>query len=479
LWVTLASSERAWAAPADDAAAKRADAQARFDRGLALLQKKNQQAAALAEFQRAYDLVPATRTLFMIGVIDGMMDRPVDSLRALDTVLRAPGDLAPDELAVARRRREEQSKRVGYLRVAANVPASLQVDGIDTARLPVAAPIAVAAGTRVLTAAAVGRIPVRKEVTVAGDTTIDVAFELIPTESESAHLRVTTNVPDVEISVDGLAVGKTPLPSSLTVAPGNHAIEARRIGYQSARRELALQNGVEADVALELTEVGADPRAHSTLALAISEPESEVAVDGVPRGVYRQPLSLPAGRHAIRVARAGFVDAARTVDLATGGTTTEAVALIPTPDRRAAYVAHARGVRRWGWSGVIAGGALAVAGGVLAAVEWQPVSDARAARDHLFDPGQVCYTTIGADSQPCNDMLGPANDRLNSHLLLRNAGFITAGVGVAAVAVGSFLLATGDDPSRYDAPAYHARVAPDLLVGVTANRLSVGLAGRF
>ena len=478
--MTLAAAQSAWAVPADDAAAKRADAQARFDRGLTLLQKKNQQAAALAEFQRAYELVPATRTLFMIGVIYGMMDRPVDSLRALDEVLRAPGNLAPDELAEARRRREEQRKRVGYVRVTANVPASLQVDGIDTARLPVAAPIAVAAGTRVLTAAAVGRIPVRKEVTVAGDTTIDVAFDLIPTESEAAHLRVTTNIPDVEIAVDGQPVGKTPLASSLTVAPGNHAVEARRVGYQPARRELALQNGAEADVALELVEVGADAHARGTLALAISEPEAEVSVDGVPRGVYRGSLSLPAGRHVIRLARAGFVDAERTVDVATSGTTTEAVTLEPTPDTRAAYVAHARGVRTWGWTGVIAGGALAVAGGVLAAVEWKPTSDARAARDQLFAPGQVCDTPAGESaSTACLDHLGPANDSVNSHLLWRNAGFITAGVGVAAVAVGSYLLATGDDPSRYDARAYHARVAPDLLVGVAANRLSVGLAGRF
>jgi hypothetical protein len=133
--------------------------------------------------------------------------------------------------------------------------------------------------------------------------------------------------------------------------------------------------------------------------------------------------------------------------------------LTPTPETRAAYVDHARAVRRWGWIATVGGAALGAAGVALAAAQWAPVHDARAARDEVlatFQPGGACSNAGGADDEACQQRLDAANDDVDAHERWRAAGLIGAGVGVAALAVGATLLLTGDDPARYDLAA-----APD------------------
>jgi hypothetical protein len=110
-------------------------------------------------------------------------------------------------------------------------------------------------------------------------------------------------------------------------------------------------------------------------------------------------------------------------------------------------------VRRWGWIAAVGGAAVGAAGAALAAAQWGPVHDARAARDGVlatFERDGACYAPVGVEAQACQQRLEAANDEVDAHERWRAAGLIGAGVGVAALAVGATLLLTGDDPARYD-----------------------------
>src|SRR5262245_51288347 len=102
----------------------RAEARERFDRGLALF-NDGDNAGALAEFRRAYDLVPHRLVLFNIGMVYAAMGRPVEAADTLERVLGDPGPLSPERLALARRTRDEQARRVGLLAITTNVAATI------------------------------------------------------------------------------------------------------------------------------------------------------------------------------------------------------------------------------------------------------------------------------------------------------------------------------------------------------------------
>jgi hypothetical protein len=185
------------------------------------------------------------------------------------------------------------------------------------------------------------------------------------------------------------------------------------------------------------------------------------------------------------VMRAGFVPSERVVEVGAAGATTNRVMLTPTPETRAAYVDHARAVRRWGWIATVGGAALGAAGVALAAMQWGPVHDARAARDEVvatFEPGGACYGAGGAASQACEQRLDAANDDVDAHERWRAVGLLGAGVGVAALAAGASLLLTGDDPERYDlagVPGGGRRGGLAFRLGVAGTLPSVLVVGRF
>jgi hypothetical protein len=170
-------------AAASDAAAdlRRAEAKARFDRGMKLLEERDD-AGALAELRRAQELSPERQTLLMIGVLYGTMNRPVEALAALDRVLEQAAALSPEQRTVARQRREEQARKVGYLRVVVSAPAAIEIDGIEAGRAPDQAAIPVAAGAHLVAALSPGHVPARKEVLVAGGVTEELRFDLVPSE---------------------------------------------------------------------------------------------------------------------------------------------------------------------------------------------------------------------------------------------------------------------------------------------------------
>jgi hypothetical protein len=276
--------------PAESARAARAEARARFDGGLALFEEGNN-AAALAEFQRAYELIPNPVVLFNIGLVYAAMNRPAESAEALQKVVKEPGTLSPDVLARAHQTLSQQLGRIAEVAVECNVPATIEVDNVETARSPLAGPLKLAGGSHIIGAIAAGYTPQRKQIVVAGGAKAALQFDLTPMEGRLAHLSLKSRVPGADVMLDGELVGRTPLTSSLTLMPGSHKVELARPGYRTAHTEVSLGDGATGEVTLEPEEDRAEiARLGGDLKLAITETDALVTLDGTSRGPYTTSL---------------------------------------------------------------------------------------------------------------------------------------------------------------------------------------------
>jgi hypothetical protein len=462
----------------------RTEARERYERGKQLYEEQDYK-GALAEFSRAQQLIPSPVTLLNIARVYVALNRPVDAVETLDKVLANPGSLKPDQVEMATRTRDEQRKRVGRLAVTTNVAANLEVDGLPAGRTPLSEPLRVSSGAHIVTAIAAGFLPARKEVTVAGETTADVKFELEPSDSKAAHLTVSTGLPDAEVVVDGQVVGRTPLPSSLTVIPGHRTVELRRAGYVTSRKEITLGDGASGALAFDLEE---DPAATTEgwgyLVLSISESESEVTLDGRPRGVYRQSLRLPPGAHLLKVERGGFEPLERLTDVRPRAETLVRVTLQPTPDTRVGYVEHTRRQQTWGWTAAGVGTAIAAAATVFVITNGSKLDDAKKTRstvDTTFSPGQICDPAGAGPPMGghdlCDQQRTDAYNKVNDLETRRTIGLVGLGVGAAGMVTGLVLLITNDNPHKYDHTETEVAFTP--LGWVDARGFRLGLQARF
>lgn len=449
-------------APAFAQDAVKTEAHDRFDRGLRLF-NDGDNAGALAEFKRAYELIANSLVLYNMGLVYAAMNRPVESVDALEKVLANPGPVAGDRLARAKQTRDEQSQRIAQITVATSVPAFIEVDGLTVGQTPREAPLPIAGGVHVIGAVASGYVPVRKEVTVAGGGKAEVRFDLVAMQGTAAHFTLETRLPGADVVVDDQLVGHTPLAQSMTVAPGKHAIELRRPGYRTARQDLMLGDGASATVTLEPEE---DPSAMATqggtLALTITEAQAVVTIDGTSRGVYTGSFVLARGVHRLHVERGGFEPIDREVVLDAGRTTTVKIALDPTPATRAAYVSKTSSQRTWGIVVTVAGAAITA--GAIGFTIWNEMEKSTAQSD--FDAAKtiydqrtgVCDIAHGMDPQVCDAFVNTRQATLDNANQRAPFGYVGIGLGVATTAVGVILLLTNGDPHRYDRSAAKAAI---------------------
>jgi hypothetical protein len=471
-----------WSTPGQAADPVRTEARERYERGKQLYDEHDY-AGALAEFTRAQQLIPSPVTLLNIGRVYAAMNRPVDAVVALEKVLASPGSLKADQVELATRTRDEQKKRVGRLAVTTNVAANLEIDGLPVGRTPLSEPLRVASGAHIVTALAAGYLPARKEITIAGETSGELKFDLEPSDAKAAHLYLKTALPEAEVVVDGQVVGRTPLPGSLTLVPGRRNVELRRAGYVAAKKEITLGDGASGTLAFDLEE---DPSTATEgwgyLVLSISEDEAEVSVDGRPRGVYRKSLRVPPGAHLLRVERGGFEPIERLTDVRPRSETVVRVTLQPTPDTRVAYVERARFRRTLGWTAGGIGTAIAAAATVFVVVNSSSLSDAKKKRDAIdFDSvemsGRRCDPRMDLTKTTCEQDRVDAYDKVNEHQTLQTIGLIGLGVGAAGMVTGTILLLTSDNPNKYDRTESEMALAP--LGWIERDGFRVGFRARF
>jgi hypothetical protein len=452
LFACMSTVGRAGAQEAPKGAAT-AEARERFDKAVRLF-NENDNAAALAEFKRVYEVVPNPLVLYNIGLVYAAMGRPGEAVESLDRLLASPGTLSAERVAKARGVRDEQAARVARIEVTSTVAgAAIELDGIEIGKAPLPGPLAVPGGTHVVGAIASGYAPVRKEVTVAGRASARVALELLPLAGRLAHVFVRTHLPAANVLVDGAVVGHTPLPASISLAPGAHRIELARPGYVTARRDLELGEGATGEIAFEPDEDRAAADADvGTVALTLSQKQVMITIDGRARGAYVGSFTLARGLHRMRAERGGYFSLERDVEVAPGVVTTIPVDLYPGADTLAAYTANADAHRRWGIVGIVVGAAIIGAGGGLLAYDASQRSSAKSQ-----------YTALEADvrnaTSPCakTDPFAQCNAQITSAMNAYNAAqqrdaaaYVIGGLGLVAVGAGIALLVTGDDPHRYD-----------------------------
>ncbi len=250
----------------------------------------------------------------------------------------------------------------------------------------------------------------------------------------------------------------TPLTASITLAPGSHRLELRRAGYASAQSAVRLDDGASGEVTLEPEEDRAAlGSGGGELAIAATEGQPVITVDGRLRGVYAGPLRVMHGPHHLLVERGDFEPAERDVLVERGATSVVHVSLEPTPDYRARYEAHAQAVRTWGIVAIVGGAAIAGAGVGLLFYDAGQRRDGNATYHSLLSqtgPGQPCEQPMPLDygttcSGPVNAAAAQANDANTRDIVAWGA----VGVGAAVAVLGVTLLAVGDNPHRYDAPS--------------------------
>src|SRR5512140_2420687 len=138
----------------------KAEARSHFDRGLGLA-KKGDYAAAVVEFNRAYELSPHFAVLYNLGQAYAALGQSAFAVQALRRYLSEGADQVP-----AQRRNQVEADLARLGRQIASVTvrsdfagAVIKVDGLEVGRSPLPEAVRVSAGVHVFSATAPGYRP--------------------------------------------------------------------------------------------------------------------------------------------------------------------------------------------------------------------------------------------------------------------------------------------------------------------------------
>ena len=183
----LCVSPASAAGPAGDGNATQ-DARARFRRGVQLYNEGSFE-AALAEFNKAYQLNPNYRLLYNIAQTQFDLHDYVAASRYLEQYVKEGGNEIPEDrrgqVADLNRKLEE---RIGHVEVTCNLDgAEIRVDDIAVGVSPLPDPVPVNAGPRRITAIKPGLPTVVRLVTVPGMEKKKVILEIDTSAGEIAE----------------------------------------------------------------------------------------------------------------------------------------------------------------------------------------------------------------------------------------------------------------------------------------------------
>lgn len=470
--------QTAFGAPSNEV---KVEARERFTRGVKLYDERDYP-AALAEFQKAYDLAPHPTVLFNVAQVQVALGRIVEARRSLDRLLASP-EATPSLSEKARALRDQLLPKIAQVTVKSSVAgARVEVDGVEVGVAPLAGPVDVASGTRVVAVYAAGFQPARKEILVAGKTTTDLSFDLEPLVGKLAHLRVKSGLPGARIYANDQLLGESPAPATFSLLPGKYRIELRRDGYRTAAREISLGEGADGEVELDPEESGVGPRAE--MVLGFSETSPVVVVDGHPASTPNR-LSLPVGPHHLHVERAGFYEIDRDVVLEQGQPLSLQLQFSPTPETRAAHAEAVSKRKTLSYTVLGSGAVLFGAGMVYGLVNLSSIKKSQDTLDAVYfdsEPGsgRRCDPRSGGaghtSTEVCQAELTNADADVSNAKTRGLVSWVVAGVGAAAAVTGVVLLTTGPDPNRFGAATVAVtRVTPWVGLGT----YGLGLSGSF
>jgi hypothetical protein len=86
------------------------------------------------------------------------------------------------------------------------------------------------------------------------DRRAQVDREMAELRGRVAHVTLQVNVPDADITVDDVSVGKSPLPRAEVMSAGRHKIAATKAGYTTTAKTVDIAGGDTLSIPLELAE---------------------------------------------------------------------------------------------------------------------------------------------------------------------------------------------------------------------------------
>ncbi len=298
------------AASADAAAAEQKQrAQVRFDRGRELYANKAW-AAALAEFLEARKLLPTWSATAWSAQCLKNLARFDEALDMYAVLVNVYGDKLPAD-AKQRALVEVDSMRrlVGSIEIESAIPgATVFVDRQARGDYPLLAPLRVSAGSHLVKVFAEGYEPFETQVDIAGSTTARIVAQLRKLDSTGILRVVEQEQRALDVVVDGLVVGKTPL--ALRMAPGNHVVFLRgeeNLGTLPVR--IAVQGDNDAPLRLL-----AEPL-ESELQVNLQPFDALIAVDSMTLGKGSWSGRVKPGKHTIEVGAEGFLAEKREIDV--------------------------------------------------------------------------------------------------------------------------------------------------------------------
>ncbi|MFH1068685.1 MAG: SUMF1/EgtB/PvdO family nonheme iron enzyme [Candidatus Glassbacteria bacterium] len=257
----------------------------------------------LEALDRSCTLVPAApraRGIFPVGATVIAAEGPLE-------LLSRAGGRKPTESPLT------NEKGFGSVTVETEPPAALAVlAGLDVGRTPVRVS-QLAAGRHQLYLYLEGYREVFDSVTVVPETVQDYHFTL---NRLTGTLRIFTAQPDVSLRVDTLelSVAGTGSVTLKDFPAGEHSIEARKPGYKTWRKTVAVDFAQDSTLRIEL-----EPYPGSLLVNSVPQ-QADIFLDGVFTG-KKTPWSLvhlDTGAHNIRVSLPGIGSAVDTVEIQPG-----------------------------------------------------------------------------------------------------------------------------------------------------------------
>lgn len=348
-----------------------------FDRGLAYTDE-GEIAAAAREFEQAYALRPHPAVLFNLGSAYSALGKSVEAVRVLTQYLSSSTDLTPPRRDRVEKLIRANEARIGSVELALSPQNSrVIVDGGAPLDGPFTAPVRLSEGTHVFLVEAPGHVPELRVLSVRGATSVSLSVTLAASSlsaRETGQLVIRCPVRDVQVSLDGKPVDRTPLAAPLIVAIGQHQVRFERAGYASTESIAAVSVSALADVHCALRPLPRlPPELSGSFAITPTPSDSTVTLDGAPFRAGATPI----GVHQVNIERPGFRAFSDAVTLEPGKTRRLSITLAATPELYAERVASARRQRTFAIVSGAAGLLLGAGAGIAYAVhsnryeDWQ------------------------------------------------------------------------------------------------------------
>jgi hypothetical protein len=342
-----------------------------FDSGFRLAQQGDYEAAATA-FEQAYESRPNASVLFNLGQAYAAAGDPV---RAHDAFEKYLADTHKDSLD---RQREQLVKQalsvaeghIGRLRIEVSAPgAVIEMDGRSIGVAPLSQPVRVKAGSHAIVARHADFQPKVVNVVIEprSEERMVIDLEPAPRLVQPGYLMVRCGTPDLELSIGGKQVGKTPFTSPVAVSPGRYDVLLSRPGYVPEASAVELAPGESHWLTCRAAQEKMDAPDHAKVRLneRVRKAGTQVYIDG--RLQLAPVSSVPSGRHDVEVRVPRFEPWVTQLKLEAAATRELSPRLVPTEAYRAESIVERN--RQLLWSGIALGtgvalGSTAVALGV-------------------------------------------------------------------------------------------------------------------